>query len=167
MKIILFGKTGAGKSYIGDYLQSKHCFHHFDADQILTDEMKACIRLNKLMTPVMVDQFVESLKKKIAFFYHQYSTSDVVISQGLYRNKNRLDLAKQFPKLQFVWVNTDEQVCYKRVAKRTNWVTVEYAKKISHLFEEPEGFNHIELKNSESLSALDLLLKKMRRHCER
>ena len=138
---ILFGKAGSGKSFIGEYLKNHYHWLHFDADQLLTNEMKEYIRLEKQMPVELIDEYMEILKHKIRDFY-KTQTMPLVISQAMYRNKNRLSLLQEFPKLKFIWVTADDKICYERIKQRNNDVTIVYAEKISSLFEPPEGFNY-------------------------
>lgn len=152
----LFGKSGSGKSFIGDYLQNHYNWFHFDADQLLTKEMKQYIRLENQMPVELIDEYMEILKIKIANFY-QIQTKPIVISQAMYRNKSRLKLAQEFPQLQFVWVTADDQICYQRIKQRHNNVTVSYAQKINPLFELPEGFNYDLLENDGRILELTVI----------
>ena len=87
MKIyILFGKSGSGKNYVGDYLQNQYNWLHFDADQIITDDMKDCIRLGKQMSVEIIDTYMEILKENIKFFYKTQNVP-TVISQAMYRKR--------------------------------------------------------------------------------
>ena len=145
---ILFGKAGSGKSFIGEYLQNHYHCLHFDADQLLTDEMKKYIRLEKQMPVELIDEYMEILKRKIRDFY-QTQTIPLIISQAMYRNKNRLSLLQEFPQLKFIWVTADEKVCYERIKQRNNSITVSYAEKMSLLFELPEGFSYGLIENND------------------
>lgn len=144
---ILFGKTGVGKSYIGEYLQQHHGFLHFDADQLITEPMKQCIVLGEQMRQEMIDDYMEIVKGKIRYFYHGDFPEPVVMSQALYRNKNRLDILNEFPNIHMVLVEADEALCYQRIQARNNAVTVTYAKNISALFESPQGFDYAVIDN--------------------
>jgi gluconate kinase len=155
---MLFGKTGSGKSFIGDYLQNHYGFTHFDGDLILTEKMKDFMRREEKFTPEMVDEYTKILKEKIKFLYEN-DQGPTVISQGLYRNKNRLDILQQFPKIEFIFIHADEPICYHRIEKRQSWVSVNYAKKISELFEPIQGFNYITLINNNDIQSLDAQIK--------
>ncbi len=161
MKIyILFGKIGSGKSFVGDHLQNNYGFHHFDGDWILTDKMKEFVEHGKKFTQEMVDEYTENLKEKIKFFYDHY-TIPIVISQGLYRNKNRLDILKEFPNIQYIFIHADDKLCYDRVETRKNWITLSYAMEISQLFESPHGFNYATIiNNRKDILSLEVQIEK-------
>ncbi len=159
---IFFGKTGSGKSFLANYLQDNYNFFHFDGDQILTSDMKEYISKNKTFTQMMVDEYTTVLKEKIKSFLNDYQRP-IIISQAMYRNKNRLEILTEFPNIQFVFINAEEQTCYQRIKSRNNWVTAEYAQKISLLFDPPSGFNFIEINNddSENMQAIERKLYKI------
>lgn len=144
---IFFGQSGAGKSFLANQLQENNGFLHFDGDQILSPKMINFITQGKVFTQSMVDEYTELLKQKIRFFY-ETSNGTVIISQGLYRNKNRLEILKEFPNIQFFLITADAEKCYERIQGRTNGITVEYAQKISPLFEPPTGFDFIKIDNN-------------------
>ncbi len=95
----------------------------------------------------MIDRYMDDLKQQICYFY-EHATQPVAISQGMYRNKNRLDLLREFPNLQFVWVKASDAICYQRIKQRNNAVTVAYARKIIAVFEPPEGFAYMTIDNN-------------------
>lgn len=142
---ILFGKSGSGKSYVSRVLTEHYGFHSFDADVILTDTMKAFIRDERIFSRTMMDDYVVRLSKRMHSFPHQ--SKPVFIAQALYGNQERFDLLKQFPDAQFILVHADDDVCYSRVQRRRDWVSVEYAKKMLPYFEEP-AHAYIQLDNS-------------------
>lgn len=145
--VILFGKAGCGKSFIGDYLKNHYHWLHFDADQLLIEVMREYIRLEKQIPVEFIDEYMEILKGKIRDFY-QTRTTLIVISQAMYRNKNRLSLLQEFPQLRFVWVTANDNIRYERIKQRNNSVTVSYAEKISPLFESPTGFHYHQIENN-------------------
>jgi len=161
---IFFGKSGCGKSFLGNYLQNHHHFFHFDGDNLLTPDMKNAITKGEIFSQSMVDNYTHLLKSKIKFFYKKQRAKLIIISQGLYRNKNRLAILKEFPLLQFVFIHSEDHQCFQRIKNRNNEITVEYATKISSLFESPEGFNFIQIENNledsqETQKQLNQLLK--------
>jgi gluconate kinase len=148
MKIyFFFGRSGAGKSFLGNYLQEKYQFTHFDGDSILTKKMRELIIEEEKFTQEMVDEYNQNLIENIQQLYLT-SNKNVVISQGLYRNKNRLEIHQQFPDIQWILIHADAPLCAERVAQRKNHVTAMYANKISHLFEPPQGFSYATFNNN-------------------
>lgn len=151
MKVyFLFGKAGAGKSYIGNFMQSHFSAIHFDADKLLTPEMKDFIAHDKQFTQAMVNVYMTKIKEKINFFYTNITdNSAVVITQAAYRNINRLDILKAFPEIIFILIHAESEVCLTRIRVRNHGVTVPYAKAMEPYFELPEpGFNYITIDNN-------------------
>lgn len=56
----LFGKTGSGKSYIGELLRQLSIVH-IDGDNHITQKMRDCLIEDEQMTPEMIDEFVDVL----------------------------------------------------------------------------------------------------------
>lgn len=56
----LFGKTGSGKSYIGELLRQLNIVH-IDGDNHITQKMRDCLIEDEQMTPEMIDEFVDVL----------------------------------------------------------------------------------------------------------
>ncbi len=140
MIIILFGLSGSGKTYIGNLLASEFGFHHIDGDQFLTLKMKEFIKNNKSFSQEMVDEFTIDLINEIDS--SRIKHPNLVISQGLYRSKNRLQILNAFKeKTRIIFIQVNSSNAYQRVINRNNQVSIELAEKISANFEEmPEAF---------------------------
>ena len=152
----LFGKAGAGKNYVGDFMQAHFNVTHFDADKLLTDEMKDFIANGKQFTQEMVNHYMSGVKEKIDFFYkNSADDSIIVISQAAYRNINRLDIMKTFPAIIFVMIDAKSDVCLARIKKRHHGVTATYAKAMEHYFELPDPkLNYKIIDNNEGTDEL-------------
>lgn len=151
MKIyFLFGKAGAGKTYVGNLMQSHFNAIHFDADKLLTREMKDFIAQGKQFTQEMVNVYMTRIKEKINFFYTNITdNSAVVITQAAYRNINRLDILTAFPQIIFVLIHAESEICLMRIETRNHGVTVPYAKAMEAYFELPyPGFHYITIDNN-------------------
>ena len=111
--IIIFGKSGAGKTFIGKQISKNMGFHFYDGDSDLTQEVKDAINANQPFTPEMRDRLyghlVNRTKELLA------SNENVVLSQALFKNEHRILFFKNFPNAKFVWVDTDNQVIAKRL----------------------------------------------------
>lgn len=134
--LILFGKTGAGKSYAAKIFAQKFGFYLYDADRDLTAEMREAIANGLTFSDGMRNRYLEVLREKTAELLN--SNSKVVLAQGLFKNKHRRILMKAFPFAVFVWVDADDQLIEERITERSGSVTLEYARRINSLFETPD-----------------------------
>lgn len=134
--LVLFGKTGAGKSYAAEIFAQKFGFYLYDADRDLTAEMRQAIANGLTFNDGMRDRYVEILWKKTAELLNE--NSKVVLAQGLFKNKHRRILMEAFPFAVFVWVDADDRLIEERITKRSGSVTLEYARRINPLFETPD-----------------------------
>jgi replication-associated recombination protein RarA len=62
--IIVFGKSGAGKTFIGQQIGKSMGFHFYDGDSDLTQEVKEAISANEPFTPEMRDRLYGHLVNK-------------------------------------------------------------------------------------------------------
>ena len=139
MIIIVFGLAASGKTYIGNILEKDFDFHHEDADQWLTNEMQQYVHHKKLFTLEMLDDFTRIIIKNIEFIQKKHS--NVVISQGLYRKKNREDIERHFSeqKIMFLQIEADDEVIHQRLLKRGDWISSDYASSMRQYFEPMNG----------------------------
>ncbi|MDI1353116.1 MAG: shikimate kinase [bacterium] len=136
MLVILFGLSGVGKTYVGQVLSQCKSFFFFDADELLTDEMKECIANKKSFTQEIRDRYFLLLIDKLTLLCSKYK--HVVVSQAFYKNKNREQVLAVFPESLFILIESDLKSIMKRIALRQGVVDEEYAKKISSEFEVPK-----------------------------
>lgn len=134
--LVLFGKTGAGKSYAAEIFARNFGFYLYDADCDLTAEMRQAIADGLTFDDGMRDRYLEILREKTAELLN--NNSKVVLAQGLFKNRHRRMLMKAFPFAVFVWVDADDRLIEERITKRKGSVTLEYARRINPLFETPD-----------------------------
>lgn len=139
MIIILFGLAASGKTYIGDVIGKNFRFHHEDADQWLTKEMQQYIVEEKLFTLSMLDEFSKDIARNIELLSKIYPK--LVISQALYFQKNR-NMIKEYletklpeKEVLFLQIEADNDVIYKRLEQRGDWVSPDYASSMQQFFE--------------------------------
>ncbi len=136
--IILFGLAGAGKTYAG-YQLAQHLNAYFqDGDDWLTDEMRTAIRLKQPFTQEIRDRFTEHMIAKINAL-QRAGHENIIIAQGLYKQKNRQMIADALPGVIFIEVKTSPEVIIHRLQKRDAAVDENYANLISHGFESMPG----------------------------
>ena len=135
MIIIIFGLAASGKTYVAQVLEKYFGFYHQDADQWLSEEMKRYIHEKKLFTLEMLEDFTSNIITKIEKIKEDYP--NIVISQALYRQKNREEIKKHFlgQDLMFIQVDAGDEVIYQRLINRGDWVFPEYASSMRQFFE--------------------------------
>ena len=152
MLIILFGLAGAGKNHIAQILSSPPYDYYFcDADTALTQEIKLAIQTKTPFTQQMRDNYTDVIIKKISEL--QPSHPNLVITQALYKEKNRKVLLSHFPDAKFIWVTSLPALINNRLKQRKDWVDEEYANLLQKDFENPT-LPHFKIENNEDKTAL-------------
>jgi len=136
----LFGKTGSGKSYIGEQLE-RMGIHHIDGDKHITQRMRDCLLEGEQMTRDMIDAFVEVLVNVIKAQKLKAPQQSFVISQAMYMDHHRHRLLSAIPELKFVMIDVIQAIREDRVSSRfdnnQSKVSLSYAKDMDKFFEAP------------------------------
>lgn len=161
MKIIaLFGLPGAGKSYIGDLLQSDFGFYHYDGDQSLPKIMKQAIFKKLPINDTMRNLFFKRLTQKSKQLSKIHPK--LVISQTFIKDKYRQDFLKQIPNTQFVFIKANKSIREKRLLKRSEYpLNIKYAQKMTTIFEKPKISYKQIVNNTDGEKELKLKLQKI------
>ncbi len=133
--VIVFGLSATGKSYIGKILQTYFNFYYEDADIWLPEEMKDYVHQKKLFSLEMLDNYTNIIISKIKNLSQAHPK--LVISQALYRQKNREQIQHFFSsqKVIFLQVDADENIINQRIIDRGDWVDLDYAKEMRSYFQ--------------------------------
>ncbi len=135
--IILFGTTGAGKTFIGRLLEKEFGYHFYDGDVDLTEEMKTALHSMQPINDAMRHRFISHLIKSIMALAKQYP--NLVVAQTFIKEKYRLRLLKKLPEAKFVLVNAQTELRYQRRRDRADYPwDDEYVRKMDAIFETPE-----------------------------
>ncbi|MDZ7587323.1 MAG: shikimate kinase [Patescibacteria group bacterium] len=135
--IILFGPTGAGKTYIGKLLQQKFNYYFYDGDNDLTTEMKQALNSMQTITDRMRQKFITRLIKST--FKLAAKHKNTVIAQTFIKDKYRQQLLKKLPHAQFILIKTQTNIRYQRRQKRADYPWDKtYVKKMDAIFETPK-----------------------------
>lgn len=132
---IVFGLAGAGKTYVGKVMHEHFGFYHADADAWLPEEMKNYIVENKLFTLEMLHNYVEIIIANIVALKEKHPR--LVVTQALYRQKNRQQLQQAFPNcnLRFIQVDAADEIIMQRIIARSDWIEPNYAFNMRQYFE--------------------------------
>lgn len=135
--LILFGPTGAGKTYIGRLLQKQFGYFFYDGDADLTAEMKQALNNMQIITDRMRQKFITRLINSTASLARQHA--NLVVSQTFIKEKYRLRLLKRLPSAQFILVKTKADLRHQRRRERADYPWDEaYVTKMDALFEPPQ-----------------------------
>ena len=134
--IILFGPTGAGKTYIGKLLGKEFGYYFYDGDNDLTAEMKQALNSMRVITDRMRQKFITRLINSTVRLCHNHEK--LVVAQTFIKEKYRRRLLSRLPQARFILVKTRTNLRYQRRQKRADYPWDEnYVKKMDALFETP------------------------------
>ena len=149
----LFGKTGTGKSYVGEILANRTGLSHIDGDKFITPRMRLALANETPITREMIDEFVWVLVDKIKDKLQGGSDVSFIVSQAMYMNAHRQILLTEFgDQIKLVLIDSDEAIRKKRIEARfesgLSKVTVACAEEMDPKFEQPLHPHHT-LKNND------------------
>lgn len=138
MIIVVFGLAASGKTYVGKVINKYFNFYHEDADQWLSGDMKQYVSEKKVFTLGMLEDLTSNIIANIERLSAKYD--NIVISQALYRDKNRKTIQKHFASqgLMFIHVEASDEVIYQRLVERGDWIMPEYASSMRKFFQPME-----------------------------
>lgn len=139
MIIIVFGLAASGKTYVGKVINKYFDFYHEDADQWLSGDMKQYVSEKKVFTLGMLENLTSNIIANIERLNEKYD--NIVISQALYREKNRETIQKYFSsqELMFINVEASDEVIHQRLVQRGDWIMPGYASSMRKFFQPMEG----------------------------
>lgn len=135
--LFLFGKSGSGKSYVGDILGEVLGWHVYHADEDLTEEMKLALKESRPFTNDMRDRYFSIVAKKILGLTKVHRR--IAVTQGAYKERHRDYLASNIPGLEFVYIQSNEALIRERLSKRECGISTASAKALDSDFEPPDS----------------------------
>lgn len=134
--IILVGKCGAGKNYVG-HLFTEYGYTFYDGDDDLLPEQKHAIRHHQPISPETMTTYYHQLIYKLR--EKCVHTDKLVFAQALFRAHHRQLFRDAFPNACFIWIKTEDASLYPRLIYRTNALaSKEYALQINPFFSPPQ-----------------------------
>ena len=135
--IVLFGKIGSGKTYIGKLLEKYFHFYFYEGDLDLTPEMKNSLKKNQPVTDSMRNKFFDILIINLNMIIKNHK--NIVVSQTFIKEKYRKMFLRKFPKSEFVYIKSDDKKRREKVARRSDYnFKKSYVLKMDKNFEEPK-----------------------------
>jgi gluconate kinase len=138
--LFLFGKSGAGKSFVARICAEELGFQAYEGDQDLTPEMQEAIAEQRPFTPEMRSRFAVVLGERVAAACAELAMDHpgIAVSQGLFKEQQRSGLARRFPSASWIWVRAEDETLHARLAKRAGHAaSASYAERINVGFEPP------------------------------
>lgn len=158
--IILFGPTGAGKTYVGRLIEKEFGYYFYDGDTDLTDEMKKALNQMTPITDAMRDRFINKLLNSITRLSR--NQAKLVVAQTFIKEKYRRELHKRWPQAKFVLVKTKPKIRFQRWRKRANYPWSEaYVKQMDAQFEPPKIPHQVLTNDSTGSTHLKVSLQRL------
>jgi sugar-phosphatase len=152
MKLLLFGKIGSGKSFIGELLQREFGITYHDADLDLPESVKEAIRMHEPINGEMRDAFVERIIERIRLLSLEHR--QFCVAQALFKNRHRMRILEELPDFKLVWVRSADELMDAPLHERAGHLASQYyAQMVNPQFEEPTH-PHLVVENSSDIELL-------------
>jgi len=135
--MLLFGISGAGKTFVGDLVSKRLGYFQYELDRDLTPAMRAAIAAQRSFTERERDEYFDLVTIRI----HEISARQpkTVFTQGVYKERHRELLRQRVPGLETVWIKAPLDVVQDRLRAREGGVSPDYADIIARNFEAPRA----------------------------
>jgi gluconate kinase len=155
--IVVFGKPGAGKSYVADIIADRFGYYPYNGDEALPSDMKKKILEKSDVTTDMRERFVENMIMEMKRL--QKTRGKIVLHQALIKEHMRETLLQQYHEALFLWVDCDHDILKKRYMKRKYFnLGLGYLQVMIDAFEEPQ---HIHTKIENTHDGPEKILKQL------
>ena len=138
--VVLFGLPGAGKSYVGRLLAAEFGFHLHEADDDIPADYKRDVDAGQVVSDERRDAYHRLLLDRVAGLRAAHPRLAVAVP--LLRDKHRRWFRERFPEAVLVLVQCAPELWAARLAQRTHTVGLDYARKVSALYEPPTMAHH-------------------------
>jgi gluconate kinase len=146
--LIIFGKPGAGKSYVAEILQKQFGYFSFNGDDALPADMKKKLFKKEKITDDMRDRFADHMIAMINTLISQHTY--LVVHQTFLKEFMRKMLLEVFPDAQCILIECDDTVREQRYMKRGYFnLGLPYLRLMTDLFE-PAGIPHKTINNNKN-----------------
>lgn len=135
--ILLFGISGAGKTFVGELVSNRLGYFHYELDHDLTPAMRAAIAAKRSFTEDERDEYFELVTRRIQEISARYPKA--VFTQGVYKERHRALLRQRVPGLETIWIKAPPDVVQGRLQVREGGVSADYADIIARNFEAPRA----------------------------
>jgi gluconate kinase len=134
--LVIFGKPGAGKSYIANVLRDMFGYVIHDGDDDLPADMKQALKEKLPITDDMRKQFIENIITSTSILSVKHS--NLAIHQTFLKEFMRKQFMQEFPHATFILVQCDDAIRETRYVKRRYFnLGLTYLRYMTKLFEAP------------------------------
>lgn len=141
----LFGRAGSGKTHIGKVASRDYGYYFHDADADLPEDFRKAMERGGGVTEAMREVFLGNLIGTIRRLAAAHR--DLCVSQALVRDRLRTRILEAMPSVEYVWVDTPDDILQARLQGRADHIASRpYAEIVNSLFE-PPSVPHVKFVN--------------------
>lgn len=134
--LVVFGKPGAGKSYVAHIFSETFGYYCHDGDSDLPQHMRDALFRKEQITDGMRKEFTASMIASMQKLSKKYEK--LVVHQTFLKEYMRTQFQHAFPHAKFLLVETPDAIREKRYMNRTYFnLGLAYLRHMSNLFEPP------------------------------
>ena len=100
--VLLFGLSGAGKTFVGELVSRELGYFYYDLDLDMTPAMRTAIAAKRSFTEAERDEYFDLVARRIQEIATQHPRT--VFTQGVYKERHRELLRRRVPGLAMVWI---------------------------------------------------------------
>ena len=144
--LIIFGKPGAGKSYVAEIFEKKFGYFSWNGDDALPPDMREKLFQKAEITEAMRTQFLTNMIEGIKKLVKKHEK--LVVHQTFLKEYMRKQIAADFPKATFVLIECTDSIRESRYLNRKYFnLGLPYLRRMTNLFE-PVHIPHKIIKNN-------------------
>lgn len=150
--IILFGISGAGKTYTGKLLRDKFGFFFYEGDNDCTEDVREAIINAQTITDPMKQKYLEEVVASVRKL--QKVHNKLVVAVALLKNWEYELFRKNFPEAKMVSVESTANIIEQRVCQRVEHiVNSEFLKTQFTRYQAPQ-IDHERIENTTDKEAI-------------
>lgn len=149
--LLIFGKSGAGKSFVGGILHESHGWYVDHTDEDLTDEMIMALNMRKPFADNMRDRYFSIIAENILTLQESYQ--NIVLTQGAYKQRHRDYILNRVTDQEWVYIQSTDSLIQERLSRRQGGIYPASAAALMNDYEEPNKDTKV-IVNNESKSSI-------------
>jgi gluconate kinase len=143
--LVVFGKPGAGKSFVANILSDSFEYHCHDGDTDLPKAMREALFRKEIITDAMRKEFITNMIASIQKLSKKHKK--IVVHQTFLKEYMRKQFLSAFPDAKFLLIESRDDIRENRYMKRNYFnLGLPYLRHMTHLFEKVT-IPHVIIKN--------------------